>query len=151
MKKFLKFLSIGALVAVLCTFSAVTAAAEKAVTDEKYTFVGNPSGLFCADDGIFVYSADKLYSFSYTYEQTGERQLSGAYKYEKSALISVYSSSDGVYLISSDGNDKKLTGKADDFTVYGSRVFVASGSDVIIVDTSSDSVSTISAGSRITS
>lgn len=151
MKKFLKFLSIGALVAVLCTFSAWTAAAEKSVTDKKYTFVGNPNGLFCADDGILVYSADKLYSFSYTYDQTGERQLPGAYKYEKSALISVYSSSDGVYLISSDGNDKKLTGKADDFTVYGSRVFVASGSDVIIFDTSSDSTFTVSAGNRITS
>ena len=50
MKKFLKFLSIGALVAVLCTFSAWTAAAEKSVTDKKYTFVGNPNGLFCADD-----------------------------------------------------------------------------------------------------
>ena len=106
---------------------------------------------FARTTGILVYSADKLYSFSYTYDQTGERQLPGAYKYEKSALISVYSSSDGVYLISSDGNDKKLTGKADDFTVYGSRVFVASGSDVIIFDTSSDSTFTVSAGNRITS
>lgn len=151
MKRFLKLISVVCATALLCSLSVSVAFAEKEITSDKYAFVGIPSGLFCSDDGIVVYSADKLYSFSYDYEKTGESDIQSVMKYEKNGMTVAYSTADGVFVISDGNAAKKIYGKCDDFTVIGSDVYIADGSDIVIVNASDDSRTTVATGCDITS
>ena len=150
MKRLLKILSLGAIVAVLCALSVSVVFAEKNVTDQRYAFVGNPVGLFCADEEIYVYSEDKLYSFSYDLTKTTETELSGVLKYEKTDGAAAYLTADGVFSVNSDGTNDLIVPGATDFTLSGSVTYAVCGSDVIVRE-SDDLTVTVPTGKNISS
>ena len=131
MKRYVKILLAAALLAITALAMPLSASAEKTVVSDKYTFIGNPSYIFCSDGEILILGNDKLLVYSYDYRLAASYDLPGAVKIEKNELHTVYSTKDGVYSLSDDGASETLySGAVTDFCLAGDRWYYAIGDTV---------------------
>lgn len=78
MKQFAKILIATVICAVAAALSPLYASAEKTVVSDRYTFIGNPSYIYCAAGEILILGNDKLLVYSYDYTLLNEYDLAPA-------------------------------------------------------------------------
>lgn len=131
MKQFAKILIATVLCAVAAALSPLYASAEKTVVSDRYTFIGNPSYIYCAAGEILILGNDKLLVYSYDYTLLNEYDLPGAVKIRKNDRYTAYSTASGVYLLQEDGGSRSIYTACSDFVLAGDRLYVSSGNRVI--------------------
>ena len=111
MKKVFKTLLIVlALFATACSVTTV-AFAEKKITADKYIFIGTPKTISC-DDKIYIVGDDSLFTFSYDYKLLQTFELEGIKSATGNGIITVFSTDEGIYLLTGEGATKFIAPKA---------------------------------------
>ncbi len=150
MKRFLKLILITVLSVASVCFTITTALAEKTIVADKYTYIGNPTHVFCGDDNIFISGSGKLFVYSYDNILRAEYDVPGIVKAECSENYKIIMTDDGVYRLC-EAESEQIASSATDFCLSGDFVYVANNHTILKHDLTTGENQRIQTGKQIVS